>query len=456
MNVNSFLHPSILTILDVPALRKLIGKNKIIGVSTHDPTEIKRAIAEGADYVGIGAVYGTKTKDLTREPIGTVGLKEILLAADNKIPAVAIGGINPSNVQRVLYFSATPEKNIKVSGVAVVSAIMANSDSAEASRVLRALIEENPSWDLTAKIPWDEKFSQENILTDISDLLSRVNAVKPLVHHITNDVVKNFSANVTIATGGSPVMSECVDEFSDFAEYPNAGCLINMGTPTLEGVTLYRQAGGEYNKRGKTVVFDPVGAGATRLRTKACLELLQHVAFDVVKGNDGEIYAAAGLKSPTKQRGVDSDTDADNEARFQAAYKLAQDYRTIVLMTGPEDLLVDEHGNALIFANGSEYLSLITGSGCSLGSLITTVLATDKSLLDQIEDRMPYGNFLATAAAIALYTVASEQAANFPTCTGPGTFVPLFLDQLHAISKENRLGNTKWLSRINIRPFKHD
>lgn len=352
-----------------------------------------------------------------------------------------------------MYFAASPAEKTKLAGVAVVSAIMANEDPAEAARELKELIVVPPSWALAAKVPWDDRFTRENLLNGISQLVGHIPSVHPLVHHITNNVVKNMSANVTIAIGGSPAMSECVDEFADFASIPNAGVLINMGMPSPEGVKMYKRAGEEYNQRGRAVVFDPVAAGATRLRTNACQEFLQHCAIDVVKGNDGEIFSAAQVKSSVKSHGVDSIGDADNAERYVAASTLAKRFRTVVLMTGPEDLIVDEHGNALIFSNGSHFLAEITGSGCSLGSVVATLIATDKSFLEQVGDTLPYGTFVATAAAIALYTIAAERAADFPTCTGPGTFVPLFIDQLYSICKENAQGNTKWLSHIKVRAY---
>ena len=90
------------------------------------------------------------------------------------------------------------------------------------------------------------------------------------VHHITNNVVKNFSANVTLATGASPVMSECAGEFSDFSQIsPHAALLINTGMPFSNdpedgGADIYLGAINEYNKRGLPVTLDPVGVGACK------------------------------------------------------------------------------------------------------------------------------------------------------------------------------------------------
>lgn len=440
-------------VLDAKGVRKLLGPDKILGVSTHDNKELQKAIDDGADYVGIGACFGTKTKDLTRDPIGPIGIKEIISFADHRISAVAIGGINARNIQKVLYFTSSPEKNIKLDGIAVVSAIMANKDPAEAARELKSLIREKTPWTLTSKIPWEQKFAKENLINGIGDLVAQVGTVGPLLHHITNNVSKNFCANIAIAIGASPAMSEAIDEFDDFSSVPDSGCLINMGMPTEEGAKIYKRAGEEYNRKGKTLIFDPVGAGASKLRERVSQDLLQNCAFDVIKGNDGEIFAASKVKSnSSKSRGVDSVGESSNDERFVAGLTLAKKYRSVVLLTGKEDFLVDEFGNALVFSNGSEYLSKITASGCALGTVITALVATDKSFLGN-EETIPYGPFIATAAAVSLYTIASERASSKVSCTGPGTFVPLLIDELYALQKESSVGNLEWLKSLRVRPY---
>lgn len=377
-------------------------------------------------------------------------------ANNNRIPAVSIGGIKAHNVQKVLYFSSTPDKNIKLDGVAVVTAIMSSPDPAEAARELRALINDPISWSLTSQAPWNGEFSRANLANSIVDLVSVLANTRPLVHQITNQVTKYFCANISIAVGSSPIMTECNDEFEDLAELKNSSCLINMGSPTPEGIQTYFTAGDYYNKNGRAIVFDPVGAGATRLRINGAHTILRRVAFDIIKGNDGEIFALSGLKSSTtKSYGVDSTGESELEHRFEAAYAVARKYRSTVLMTAKEDLLVDELGNALIFSNGSKYLAEITGSGCVLGSIVTAFCAADKSLLESVE-KMPYGAFVATAAALAMYTIAAEraeQAGDGTKCTGPGTFVPLLIDELYNIRQENLMGNTKWIDAIQVRPY---
>lgn len=100
--------------LPVAEARRILGEEKIIGVSAHNLEEALKAWQEGADYLGVGAIFGTNTKKNTTATSIEI-LKEICLQVP--IPVVAIGGVCAVNIEQL--------KNSGVSGVAVVSAIMA-------------------------------------------------------------------------------------------------------------------------------------------------------------------------------------------------------------------------------------------------------------------------------------------------------------------------------------------
>ena len=79
-------------------VRKLIGDDKIIGLSTHSKQQAREAVRLGADYIGVGPVFDTKTKDYE-----TVGVEYLLFVAQNiSIPFVAIGGIKEHNIDQVI------------------------------------------------------------------------------------------------------------------------------------------------------------------------------------------------------------------------------------------------------------------------------------------------------------------------------------------------------------------
>ena len=116
---------------DIPVkiARKLIGKDKIIGVSAHCPEEAEKAEQDGADYLGVGAIFPTETKkDIIITPVDVLRkIKETV-----SIPVVAIGGINQNNINTL--------KGSHVDGVAVISAIMKSKDPKSSAVALKASV----------------------------------------------------------------------------------------------------------------------------------------------------------------------------------------------------------------------------------------------------------------------------------------------------------------------------
>lgn len=108
---------------------------------------------------------------------------------------VAIGGINTCNVQRVMYQSAAPKKNLD--GVAIVSAIMAAEDPESAAKELKGLITTRPAFAVDALAP--RKNEEEVLLAGIPEIVQRVAINHPLVHNMINFVVVNFVANMALA-----------------------------------------------------------------------------------------------------------------------------------------------------------------------------------------------------------------------------------------------------------------
>ena len=118
---------------DIPAAaaRKMLGPDKILGVTVATPEEAAKAAEEGADYVGASAVFATPTKTDTGSPMGIDGLRRLCMASP--VPVVAIGGVNAENAGDMIRAGAA--------GVAVVRAIMAASDPKAAAQLLREVVE---------------------------------------------------------------------------------------------------------------------------------------------------------------------------------------------------------------------------------------------------------------------------------------------------------------------------
>ena len=404
-------------------------------MTANNLSEAVIATSGGADYLGIGTVYATPTKENTKSIIGTAGVKNILYRLSTmgqEIPTVAIGGLNASNAKRVMFQSRSPSKGLD--GVAVVSAIMAAQDPKAAATALRDSINNVPAT-MSPQAKVNQKV--ETLLSQVLDIVKDVGAKSPLCHNMTNLVVQNFAANVALCIGASPIMANYGEEAKDLANLGGA-LVINMGTVTPDGLTNYVNAIQAYNEAGGPVLFDPVGAGATAIRREAVKTLMINGYFDLIKGNENEIRTVLG-ESTGQQKGVDSGTSTSNEKeKVRIVKKLAIRERNIILMTGKTDYLSDGERTYAI-QNGHLYLSSITGSGCTLGTTIAAFLAVNR------DDRL-----LAALAGILMYELAAERAASRDDVKGPGSFVPAFLDQLYLLAADASQDDSEWLKAAKV------
>lgn len=242
-------------------------------------------------------------------------------------------------------------------------------------------------------------------------VINRVREQRPLIHHITNAVVMNFTANGLLAFGGSPIMANAKQEVADVTRL-SQGLLLNIGTLHEDQVEAMILAGKAANEVGIPVVLDPVGAPATRYRSDVCQHILQEVKPTVIKGNAGELAHLVDLDVETK--GVDSTGKADAEA---IARRVAEKYQSGSVCTGEKDVVCIE-GDIFVNDTGHPLLAQITGSGCLLGSLLTASLSVEGDLKDKVMETLTH------------YGWAAEQAAVPPDVEGPGTFIPRFIDAL--------------------------
>lgn len=116
--------------MPIKLARKILGKNKIIGISVGNVHEAKEAEKDGADYVGIGAIFFTGSKKDIDTPIGTSGLKEVVESIN--IPSVAIGGVNKENLSEVI--------KTGINGAAVISAILGKENIEQAAKELKVTL----------------------------------------------------------------------------------------------------------------------------------------------------------------------------------------------------------------------------------------------------------------------------------------------------------------------------
>ena len=239
-----------------------------------------------------------------------------------------------------------------------------------------------------------------------SDLWSDVMAVRersPLVHNITNLVAINFNANTLLAVGASPVMAHAHEEVAEMAGIAQA-LVLNIGTLDPYWVESMRLAMVAAAGRGIAVVLDPVGAGATRYRN-ASIELLLSTALPtVIRGNASEIMSVAG--NAVQTRGVDSSAAA-NDA-LAAAQALVSRTRGVVCASGATDHVLDAQRRWARLSNGHEWMTRITGVGCSATALIGAFCAVQPDA------------WRATVAAMALLGVVGEIAGQNAKTQGRG------------------------------------
>ncbi len=200
----------------------------------------------------------------------------------------------------------------------------------------------------------------------ITKLLSDVKKHNPLVHHITNYVTVNDCANIVLALGGSPVMADDQNEVEEMVSIASA-LVLNMGTLNQRTIESMILAGKKANELGIPVIFDPVGVGATNLRTKTANRILNEVKLSVVRGNMSEIKILAGLNTTIK--GVDSTEGTVGGEKIAA--ELANQLNSVIAITGATDIISDGKKTYKL-NNGHEILSKFTGTGCMTTSLIGT------------------------------------------------------------------------------------
>lgn len=186
-------------------------------------------------------------------------------------------------------------------------------------------------------------------------------------------------------------------------------------------------------------------AGATGPRREAVRTLLSSGYFDVIKGNEGEIQTVDGTTSVV-QRGVDSVSSLSLSQKATLVRDLARRERNVIVMTGVTDVLSDGRRTFRV-DNGHELLGCITGTGCSLGTTMSAMVAAV----------VPGGDkLIAVVAATVMYGVAAEMAAARAEVRGPGTFVPAFLDELYAIRKATAEGDMRWLVLAKVQAIEFE
>ena len=240
----------------------------------------------------------------------------------------------------------------------------------------------------------------------INPIFENVRKKSPLIHTITNYVTANDCANMLLACGGSPIMADDVEEAVEITGLCH-GLTINLGTLNQNKISSMLSAGKRANELGHPVILDPVGIGASKLRTETALRLIKEVSFSVIRANISEMKVLiSGIKNEEKTgnegstkdgktsnegsmeggktRGVDADiSDQITEENLAEAVLFAQaaarKLGAVVAISGAIDIVADQE-KAYCIRNGHPMMRLVTGTGCQLSALTAAFAAANPNM----------------------------------------------------------------------------
>ena len=259
------------------------------------------------------------------------------------------------------------------------------------------------------------------------NMLENVRSKCPLIHNITNYVTVNDCANIVIACGASPIMADDREEVAEITTIC-AGLNINIGTLNSRTIASMLIAGKRANELNYPVILDPVGAGASRLRTETVMKLLEEVKFTVIRGNISEIKTLASGNGTTK--GVDADvadkvTEENLDEVIAFAKTFAERTGAVIAITGAIDIVADSK-TAYCIRNGHPMMSSVTGTGCQLSAMTAAYVTAN-----------PAHPLEAATAAVSAMGYAGEVAhARLSKMDGNSTYRNYIIDAIYNMTPE--------------------
>ena len=267
------------------------------------------------------------------------------------------------------------------------------------------------------------------------EMLQNVREKNPLVHNITNYVTVNDCANILIACGGAPIMADDEAEVEEINSICG-GLNINIGTLNSRTINSMLLAGKKANELKHPVVLDPVGAGASSLRTSTAYRLLEEINFSVLRGNISEIKTLANGSGSTK--GVDADVaDAVTEETLPQVVEFAKAFSAktgaVVAITGAIDIVADAHKAYCIY-NGHSMMSSVTGTGCMLSAMSAAYVSAN-----------PASPLEAEAAAVCAMGICGEIAfERFTKLDGNSSYRNYIIDAIYNLDGDTLESRAKF------------
>ena len=258
-------------------------------------------------------------------------------------------------------------------------------------------------------------------------VFENVRTKSPLIHNITNYLTVNDCANMVIACGAAPIMADDKDEVAEITTIC-AGLNINIGTLNSRTISAMLIAGKKANELNHPVVLDPVGTGASKLRTETAMKLLEEVQVTVIRGNISEIKTLASGNVTTK--GVDADvadkvTEENLDEIIAFAKAFAEKIGAVVAITGTIDIVADSK-TAYCIRNGHPMMSSVTGTGCQLSAMTAAFVTAN-----------PDTPLEAAAAAVSAMGLAGEIAySRLSPMDGNATYRNYIIDAIYHMTPE--------------------
>lgn len=275
--------------------------------------------------------------------------------------------------------------------------------------------------------------TKAELLSQLEPILTYIQQEAPLIHCITNPISINDCANILLGIGARPIMAEHPDEVAEITAIAK-GLALNLGNITDARMASMKISAGAAKDKGIPFVLDLVGLSCSRLRQKYAKELLQIAVPDIIKGNISELRTLLGLPT-TPGMGVEAGqkemVTKENALEYARIFqKQAREYHTLLLATGPIDLVVSSE-EAYIIANGSNALASITGTGCMNNVLAGACLAGVHGISSQATN-----NTLAAILSCLLLGIAGENIQDIYLNQGPGSFHYSLMDSISKLTPQ--------------------
>lgn len=275
--------------------------------------------------------------------------------------------------------------------------------------------------------------TKAELLSQLEPILTYIQQEAPLIHCITNPISINDCANILLAIGARPIMAEHPDEVAEITAIAK-GLALNLGNITDARMASMKISAGAAKDKGIPFVLDLVGLSCSRLRQKYAKELLQIAVPDIIKGNISELRTLLGLPT-TPGMGVEAGqkemVTKENALEYARIFqKQAREYHTLLLATGPIDLVVSSE-EAYTIANGSNALASITGTGCMNNVLAGACLAGVHGINSQATN-----NTLAAILSCLLLGIAGENIQDIYLNQGPGSFHYSLMDSISKLTPQ--------------------